>query len=151
MTASEYQSQMVPFAMELANRISLRLEHHNSLTSFEIEDIEQELLIIGSGALRLHGIDWEEGDLDIWLDPNLSDEDWQTAVNDAAGSLKRLGSEANQTGRVVCVHRLVSPGRNTASFAPKNGLTADEFQFYVRHLAIEADRFEYMLSGRDTH
>ncbi len=30
--------------MELANRISLRLEHHNSLTSFEIEDIEQELL-----------------------------------------------------------------------------------------------------------
>ena len=44
MTAFEYQSQMVPFAMELANRISLRLEHHNSLTSFEIEDIEQELL-----------------------------------------------------------------------------------------------------------
>ena len=44
MTASEYQSQIVPFAMELANRISLRLEHHNSLTSFEIEDIEQELL-----------------------------------------------------------------------------------------------------------
>ncbi len=40
LTASEYQSQMVPFAMELANRISLRLEHHNSLTSFEIEDIE---------------------------------------------------------------------------------------------------------------
>jgi DNA-directed RNA polymerase specialized sigma24 family protein len=44
LTASEYQSQMVPFAVELANRISLRLEHHNSLTSFEIEDIEQELL-----------------------------------------------------------------------------------------------------------
>ena len=44
LTASEYQSQMVPFAMELANRISLRLEHHNRLTSFEIEDIEQELL-----------------------------------------------------------------------------------------------------------
>jgi hypothetical protein len=35
---------MVSFAMELANRISLRLEHHNSLTSFEIEGIEQELL-----------------------------------------------------------------------------------------------------------
>ncbi len=44
LTASEYQSQMVPFAMELANRISLRLEHHNSLKTFEIEDIEQELL-----------------------------------------------------------------------------------------------------------
>lgn len=44
MTASEYKSQMVSFAMELANRISLRLEHHNSLTSFEIEDIEQELI-----------------------------------------------------------------------------------------------------------
>ncbi len=44
MTASEYQSQMVPFAMELVNRVSLRLEHHNSLTLFEIEDIKQELL-----------------------------------------------------------------------------------------------------------
>ncbi len=44
LTASELQSQMVPFAIELANRISLRLEHHNSLSSFEIEDIEQELL-----------------------------------------------------------------------------------------------------------
>lgn len=43
MTASENQSHSVLFAMELANRISLRLEHHNSLTSFEIEDIEQEL------------------------------------------------------------------------------------------------------------
>jgi hypothetical protein len=45
--------------------------------------------IIGSGGLRLHGIDWEEGDLDIWLDPSLSDEDWQASVDDAAGSLKR--------------------------------------------------------------
>jgi hypothetical protein len=44
LTASDYQSQMVPFAMELASRISLRLEHHNSLTSFETEDIEQELI-----------------------------------------------------------------------------------------------------------
>ncbi len=35
------------------------------------------------------GFDWEEGDLDIWLDPNLSDEDWQAAVDDAAGTLKR--------------------------------------------------------------
>ncbi|MFN7333031.1 MAG: hypothetical protein ACK5ST_00340 [bacterium] len=51
--------------------------------------IRHRYLIIGSGALRSHGIDWEEGDLDIWLDPNLSDEDWQAAVDDAAGFLKR--------------------------------------------------------------
>lgn len=58
-----------------------------------VEDVlakfRHRYIIIGSGALRLHGIDWEEGDLDIWLDPNLSDEDWQAAVDDAAGSLKR--------------------------------------------------------------
>jgi hypothetical protein len=46
-------------------------------------------LIIGSGAMRLHGIDWEDGDLDIWLDPNLSDQEWQSAVNAASGSLKQ--------------------------------------------------------------
>jgi len=44
LTASEDQNQMVAFAMDLASRISLRLEHHNSLTSLETEDIEQELI-----------------------------------------------------------------------------------------------------------
>jgi len=44
LTASEDQNQMVAFAMDLGSRISLRLEHHNSLTSLETEDIEQELI-----------------------------------------------------------------------------------------------------------
>ncbi len=80
-----------------------------------VEDVlarfRHRYLIIGSGALRLHGIDWEEGDLDIWLDPNLSDEDWQAAVDDAADSLKRLG-RGEPDGSVVCVHQLASPARH---------------------------------------
>jgi len=58
-----------------------------------VEDVlakfRHRYIIIGSGALRLHGIDWEEGDLDIWLDPNLSDDEWQAAVDVAAGSLRK--------------------------------------------------------------
>ena len=54
-----------------------------------MSDSKYDYIIIGSGALRLHGIDWEEGDLDIWLDPNLSDDEWQAAVDVAAGSLRK--------------------------------------------------------------
>lgn len=36
------------------------------------------------------------------------------------------------------------------TWVPKAGLTAEEFQLYVRHLAVEADRFEYGLTGRDS-
>jgi len=36
------------------------------------------------------------------------------------------------------------------AWVPKAGLTGEEFQLYVRHLAVEADRFEYGLTGRDS-
>ncbi len=81
-----------------------------------VEDVlarfRHRYLIIGSGALRLHGIDWEEGDLDIWLDPNLSDEDWQALSMMPLILSSDLGREANQTVRVVCVHQLASPARH---------------------------------------
>jgi hypothetical protein len=35
------------------------------------------------------------------------------------------------------------------SWVPKAGLTAEEFQFHLRSIAIESDRFEYALTGRD--
>lgn len=35
------------------------------------------------------------------------------------------------------------------AWLPKAGLTPEEFQFVLRHLAAEADRFEFQLTGRD--
>ena len=35
------------------------------------------------------------------------------------------------------------------AWVPKAGLTAEEFQLYVRRVAAESDRFEYLLTGRD--
>lgn len=35
------------------------------------------------------------------------------------------------------------------SWVPVDGLTADEFVFYVRHLAAECDRLEALLTGAD--
>lgn len=35
------------------------------------------------------------------------------------------------------------------TWIPKAGLTAEEFQFYVRTAAVESDRFEYILTGKD--
>jgi hypothetical protein len=35
------------------------------------------------------------------------------------------------------------------AWIPKAGITAEEFQTYVRRVATESDRFEYMLTGAD--
>jgi hypothetical protein len=35
------------------------------------------------------------------------------------------------------------------AWIPKPGLTAEEFQLYVRAVATESDRLEYALTGRD--
>jgi len=46
--------------------------------------------------------------------------------------------------------RIDRQGRLIAeSWVPKPGLTADEFQLYLRHVAAECDRFEYVLTGSD--
>ena len=36
------------------------------------------------------------------------------------------------------------------AWVPKGGLTAEEFGFYVRKLAAECDRLEYLLTGADS-
>lgn len=36
------------------------------------------------------------------------------------------------------------------AWVPKAGITESEFQLYLRTLAVEADRFEYTLTGRDS-
>ena len=46
--------------------------------------------------------------------------------------------------RIDRQHRLVGE-----AWIPKVGLVAEEFQLYVRMLATECDRFEYVLTGRD--
>ncbi len=61
--------------------------------------IRHRYLIIGSGALRLHGIDWEEGDLDIWLDPISSMTIGKRQSMMPLVLSSDLGSEASQTDR----------------------------------------------------
>ncbi|WP_342375211.1 hypothetical protein NVS55_28445 [Myxococcus stipitatus] len=47
--------------------------------------------------------------------------------------------------------RLDTRGRVYAEgWVPKAGLTAEEFQLTLRHVAAESDRLEYLLTGRDT-
>ena len=49
-----------------------------------------------------------------------------------------VGFEIDQRDRLVCT-----------AFVPKAGLSAEEFQFQLRMVALESDRFEYALTGRD--
>jgi hypothetical protein len=49
-----------------------------------------------------------------------------------------VGFRINRRGRLV-----------GEAWVPKPGLSADEFLHYVRRMAAECDRFEYILTGKD--
>jgi len=49
-----------------------------------------------------------------------------------------VGFRVDPTGRLV-----------GESWVPKVGLTAEEFQLYVRRVAVECDRLEHLLTGTD--
>ncbi|HEU5178897.1 MAG TPA: hypothetical protein VFU24_15710, partial [Burkholderiales bacterium] len=51
-------------------------------------------------------------------------------------SSQLVGFRVDQRGRLV-----------GEAWVPKAGLSAQEFQVYVRRVAAECDRFEYLLTG----
>jgi hypothetical protein len=54
-------------------------------------------------------------------------------------SSQLVGLKVDQRGRLV-----------GEAWVPKAGLSAEEFQSYVRRVAAECDRFEYLLTGADS-
>lgn len=54
-------------------------------------------------------------------------------------SSQLVGFRVDQRGRLV-----------GEAWIPKAGLTAEEFQIYVRRVAAECDRFEFLLTGADS-
>ncbi|TWT66708.1 YbjN domain-containing protein [Allorhodopirellula solitaria] len=57
---------------------------------------------------------------------------------------KRNRSVSLVAFRIDRKNRLIAECR-----APASGLTPEEFQFYLRTIAVEADRLEFLLTGRD--
>jgi hypothetical protein len=53
-------------------------------------------------------------------------------------SLSLMGFRVDERGRMI-----------GEAWVPKIGLTAEEFQLYIRTVALECDRFEFQLTGRD--
>ena len=53
-------------------------------------------------------------------------------------SLRLPGFRLDERGRLV-----------GEAWVPKAGVTAEEFQTYVRAVAVECDRFEHTLTGKD--
>lgn len=45
-----------------------------------LDRIQSRYLLFGSYALQLHGFDFEQSDIDVWLDPKLNDDAWHVEV-----------------------------------------------------------------------
>lgn len=70
------------------------------------------------------------------------------AVADVADLPLRLWRR-NRSAQLVSF-RIDTRGRVCAQgWVPKAGLTAEEFQHVLHHVAAESDRFEFILTGKD--
>ncbi len=74
--------------------------------------IRHRYLIIGSGALRLHGIDWKKAISTFGLIPIYPMRTGKRLSMMPLVLSSDLGSEASQTEPEECVHRLASPVRH---------------------------------------
>ncbi|MFN3193920.1 MAG: hypothetical protein ACE361_25640 [Aureliella sp.] len=79
-----------------------------------LQRIRHRYIIVGSTGIRLHGIEWEKSDIDIWLDPTIAESDWDAAVREAAcslelpwlrGDLDHCGGKRAST-RIACTPKL---------------------------------------------
>jgi hypothetical protein len=107
--------------------------------------IDESHIDVGLGNERQHRVTVEEGD-DTYL---ISAFVVRQAV---VASLPDLPIQSWLRNRVTALvgFRIDRQGRLVAEASvPKMGLTAGEFQLYVRTVAVESDRFEYILTGRD--
>jgi len=72
----------------------------------------------------------------------------RSAVTDSSGLMPQVWLRNRATALVG--FRIDQRGRLVGeAWVPKPEITADEFQLYVRTVAAECDRFEYVLTGRD--
>ncbi len=53
-----------------------------------LDGIECRYLLFGSYALQLHGFDFEQSDIDVWLDPKLDDQAWRAEVERLGAGLE---------------------------------------------------------------
>jgi hypothetical protein len=108
--------------------------------------IEDAGVLIKFGDDRSHQVRIHETDDEIVL--------WAIVVRKAiVTSIPELPFRVWQRNRALSIlgFRIDERGRLVGeAWVPKAGLTGSEFQLYLRHLAIEADRFEYMLTGLDS-
>ena len=88
-----------------------------------VEEVDEEYRLTALVARRRDVADLHNLPMQIWL------RNRGTAL---------VGFRIDQRGAVV-----------GEAWVPKVGLTAEEFQVYVRAVATESDRFEYSLTGKD--
>jgi hypothetical protein len=103
-------------------RIYLELSDHRR-HSVSVEDTPEAYLISGIACRRA----------EVLQLPHLPILSWKRNR-----ALQLVGFRIDQRQRLV-----------GEAWVPKAGLTQQEFVFYVRMVAVECDRFEFMLTGRD--
>jgi hypothetical protein len=56
-------------------------------------------MIVGSTAIRLHGFNWGQHDIDAWLDPTIPVEDWDALVNHVSRNHQKIWTRGEDNGR----------------------------------------------------
>jgi hypothetical protein len=107
--------------------------------------IDGDAMVVDLGRGRLHRIDVRS----VHDAVELSGVVARRAIVDRIEDGALAAWTRNRAGSLVGF-RLDNRGRLVGeAWVPGNGLTSDEFMFYVRSVASACDLFEFQLTGRD--
>lgn len=107
--------------------------------------LEGEAIKVSFHGGRKHYVRTEEidGELRIWSVIA------RRSVVEGQKNLQIRIWQRNHAARLVS-YRIDERGRLIGeAWAPKAGLTQDELEFYIRSVAAECDRLEYLMTGSD--
>jgi len=62
-------------------------------------ELTHRYMIVGSTAIRLHGFNWGQHDIDAWLDPTIPVEDWDALVNHVSRNHQKIWTRGEDNGR----------------------------------------------------
>lgn len=112
------------------------MDHKTTIASEIIKKFTKRFVIIGMAGINLHGINCSTNDIDIWLDPTISVEEWDLELNTVAKEVEKVwkrGEPSEFGGNWPSTRLFTNPILDVARDI--SGILASEFDWiYERSL-----------------
>lgn len=73
------------------------IDYKSSAATEILGKLTKRYLIVGTTGINLYGLDCKPDDIDIWLDPTISVEEWDNEVSNATKNFEKIWSRGDKS------------------------------------------------------